>query len=119
MKFLADENIPRSVVQTLADSGYDICWIRTESPGISDIEVLQRAHRENRIIITFDKDFGEYSVRHHDLPVTGIILFRLYRMPPASISPFIVEIIQSRTDWAGYFSVVEQDRIRMRPLGKE
>jgi len=28
----------------------------------------------------------------------------------------MANIIQSRSDWAGHFSVVEDDRIRMRPL---
>jgi hypothetical protein len=41
MKLLADENIPSSVVRTLADGGYDIVWIRTESPGISDLDVMR------------------------------------------------------------------------------
>jgi predicted nuclease of predicted toxin-antitoxin system len=40
MKLLADENIPSSVVRALADGGYDIIWIRTEAPGISDAEVM-------------------------------------------------------------------------------
>ncbi len=116
MRFLADENIPGSVVRSLKANGFDICWIRTESPGISDIEVIRHAHRKNRIILTFDKDFGEYAVRYHDFPASGIILFRLHRMPPASISSYIVEVIMSRSDWEGHFSVVDQDRIRMRPL---
>jgi predicted nuclease of predicted toxin-antitoxin system len=40
MKFLADENIPGSVVCSLKEAGFDISWIRTDSPGISDIEVI-------------------------------------------------------------------------------
>jgi len=82
MKLLADENIPYSVVRTLADGGYDILWIRTESPGISDREVMRYACQEKRIILTYDKDFGELAVKDYKYPPTGIILFRLYEMNP-------------------------------------
>ncbi|MCX6701534.1 MAG: DUF5615 family PIN-like protein [Methanomicrobiales archaeon] len=41
MKLLADENIPCSVVRVLVDGGYDIVWIRTKAPGISDLDVMR------------------------------------------------------------------------------
>lgn len=53
MKLLADENIPSSVVRALAEDGCDILRVRTEAPGISDIEVMKYAGRENRSILTF------------------------------------------------------------------
>lgn len=43
MRFLADENFPLDAVEALRQQGHDIVWIRTESPGISDPEVLNRA----------------------------------------------------------------------------
>jgi len=47
MKLLADENIPASIVRVLKEEGYDIRWIRIESPGISDIEVMRLHTRKN------------------------------------------------------------------------
>jgi hypothetical protein len=32
------------------------------------------------------------------------------------IGRVIVEIVNARGDWVGHFSVIEVDRIRMRPL---
>jgi predicted nuclease of predicted toxin-antitoxin system len=116
MRLLADENIPSSVVRVLADGGYNILWIRTESPGISDIDVMNIACRENRIILTFDKDFGELVVKDHLCPPAGIILFRLPLKNPTRLAQTILEILNARTDWEGYFSVIEERRIRMRPL---
>ena len=40
MKFLADENIPLDVVESLRDLGHDVRWVRSDMPGISDDEVL-------------------------------------------------------------------------------
>jgi predicted nuclease of predicted toxin-antitoxin system len=116
MKLLADENIPSSIVQALADGGYDIVWIRSEFPGISDREVMRYACHEKRIILTYDKDFGELVMKDNLCPPAGIILLRLSLKNPAGVSEYIVDILKSRTDWEGCFSVIEEKRIRMRPL---
>ena len=72
--------------------------------------------RENRVLLTFDKDFGELAWRA-GLPATaGIVLFRLPMPSPADVGPAIASIIGSREDWPGQFSVVEPGRIRMRSL---
>ena len=59
MLFLADENFPSAAVDALVRAGHDVVWIRMVAPGMSDTEVFRRAARESRIILTFDKDFGE------------------------------------------------------------
>ena len=43
MRFLADENFPGGAVAALRSNGYDVVWIRTLSPGISDPQVLKFA----------------------------------------------------------------------------
>ncbi|MCQ1538285.1 hypothetical protein FTO68_04685 [Methanocalculus taiwanensis] len=96
--------------------GYDIRWIRKDAPGVSDIEVMQLAYRDNRVILTFDHDFGELAVKDTAYPSVGIILLRLHQMTPGDMAEYITNIICSRDDWEGYFSVLEYDRIRMRSL---
>jgi len=58
MRFLADENFPGAAVAALTDAGHDVVWIGTTAPGLADVDVLARAARENRILLTFDKDSG-------------------------------------------------------------
>jgi len=116
MRFLANENFPFDAVEALRQVGHDVTWIRTESPGISDPEVLSRAQAENRILLTFDKDFGELAFRAK-LPATiGIILFRIKAPSSVVVAQKVTTAIALRNDWAGHFSVVEDDKIRMRPL---
>ncbi|MDB9386777.1 DUF5615 family PIN-like protein, partial [Microcystis aeruginosa] len=80
MRFLANENFPLDAVEALGQNGHDVLWIRVESPGISDREVLSRAQAENRILLTFDQDFGELAFRSRLPASVGIILFRI-RVP--------------------------------------
>jgi predicted nuclease of predicted toxin-antitoxin system len=116
VNFLANENFPLDAVEVLRVAGHDVAWIRTDSPGITDPQVLARAVAEERILLTFDKDFGELAF-HAGLPATcGIVLFRLPASSAGQLAAQVAVAIASRTDWAGHFSVVEPTRIRMRPL---
>ena len=116
MRFLANENFPADAVESLRAHGYDIAWIRTDAPGSSDLDVLARAQTENRILITFDKDFGELAFRSLASASCGIVLFRIPAPSSAYVARTAVIALNSRTDWAGHFSVVDERRIRMRPL---
>lgn len=61
MRFLADENFPGAAVGALRAMGRDISWVRALSPGMTDPDVLAWALREQRVLLTFDKDFGELA----------------------------------------------------------
>lgn len=115
-RFLADENFPGDAVAALEEASHDIAWIRTDAPGSTDREVLSRAIAEQRILLTFDKDFGELAYRCR-LPATcGIVLFRISLPSPRMAAHLIKTVLQSRHDWTGHFSVVEETRLRMRTL---
>ena len=116
LRFLADENFPGDVVEAITDFGYNTSWIRRDAPGISDDVVLKMAMEEKRVLITFDKDFGELAFKQ-GLPAScGIILFRIPLLSPESAVEFIARVLKSRDDWRGHFSVVEINRVRMRPI---
>lgn len=81
MRLLANENFPRDEVDALRENGHDIAWIREDARGSMDEQVLARAQEEKLILITLDKDFGEFAF-HAKLPATlGIILFRIFQDP--------------------------------------
>ncbi len=116
LRFLANENFPGDAVKALTRRGYDVAWILKDAPGSSDEEVLKRATKEARILITFDKDFGELAFKR-GLPAScGIILFRIPLLSPEYVVKIIEEALKSREEWVGYFSVVEMNRIRMKPI---
>jgi predicted nuclease of predicted toxin-antitoxin system len=77
---------------------------------------MKYACRENRILLTYDKDFGELVMKDNLCPPSGIILLRLPLKSPAESAAFILDILNSRNDWEGQFSVIDEKKIRMRPL---
>jgi predicted nuclease of predicted toxin-antitoxin system len=116
MRFLANENFPGTAVTALRAAGHDVVWVRTLAAGSSDREVLAWAAREIRILVTFDKDFGELA-KATVLPAgCGVILMRLPMPRPNDVGQEIAAEIASRSDWADHFSAVEPGRVRMRPL---
>lgn len=116
MRLLANENFPGAAVEALREAGHDVAWVRTDSPGISDREVLAAAVAATRILLTFDKDFGELAFRSRIPSACGVILFRLQTRNLDQITRTAIAALASRADWAGHFSVVEDDRVRMTPL---
>lgn len=116
MRLLANEDLPGAVVNALRAAGHDLAWIRTEAPGSRDEDVLARARSEARVLVTFDKDFGELVYRRGARASHGVILFRTPLLRPGELAGLVVRTIGARTDWKGQFSVVEPGRVRMRSL---
>ena len=105
MRLLANENFPRVAVEALRARGHDVAWVRTEIPGAGDEEVIHRAVAENRVLVTFDKDFGELAFRAKLPAKPGIILFRIPPLSPSYVAHIAVTVLESRSDWQGHFSV--------------
>ena len=59
MRFLADMGVSTGVVEWLRKHGHDAKHLREELRRMPNGEIFTKAIRENRIIITFDLDFGE------------------------------------------------------------
>src|SRR5712692_7165371 len=119
MRFLAHENFPGAAVAALQVAGHDVIWVRIAGPGTSDRDVLAWAVREERVLLTFDQDFGELA-RRVGLPASsGIVLFRLPMPAAVDVGAKLAARIGERADWAGHFTVIESGRIRMRSLAAQ
>lgn len=116
MRFLACETIPGETVESLRDEGHDVLWLHVEARGKSDEAVLQLAQTQKRILLTFDPEFAEFAYRLPLSAPSGVILFRIRLFSSQRVTDLVVTALTQRSDWAGQFSVIEDDRIRMKPL---
>ena len=116
MRLLANENVPGAAIAALRAAGHDAVWVRTELPGANDQDVLARAQEEGRLLVTFDKDFGELAFRHRLPAACGIVPFRMAAPSARELAHAMVAAPASRSDWPGHSSVVEEDTVRMAPL---
>jgi predicted nuclease of predicted toxin-antitoxin system len=116
MRFLADENISRLVVERVRASGFDVTSVAATSPGASDNDVLATASSEDSILIPEDRDFGELVVRQR-LKVHGVVLLELDRLSNTAEAKLVKAVLTANTDkLAGNLVVIEPGRVRIRPL---
>ena len=117
INFLADESCDFAVVRALRNAGYSVHAIAESFPSIPDDKVLELAVAEGRLLITEDKDFGEWVFAHQHA-MTGILLIRC----PANMRSVMVEAVvhlveEHGTDIVGSFTVLEPGRVRIRKRG--
>ncbi len=114
---LADENFPIASVRRLRSVGIDVVAIVEETPGATDAQVLQRAEQEQRIILTFDRDYGELIFRHRLGRPVGVVYFRYVPQTPQEPGEHLLQLLATPgLALAGYFSVVDRERLRQRRL---
>jgi predicted nuclease of predicted toxin-antitoxin system len=114
MKILLDACVWGKAKETLVREGHDVVWAGdwAEDPG--DLEILSRAHKEHRVLVTLDKDFGELAIVRK-IPPSGIIrLVNISTTKQADICHSVISLHQEMLH-KGALITVEADRIRIRP----
>ena len=116
MKLLLDTCVWGGACRDLETAGHDVVWtgIWPSDPG--DEEILAFAHREGRVLVTLDKDFGELAVVRR-IPHSGIVrLVNISARRQASVCQHVLErygdMLQS-----GAIVTAEPGRLRIRPPG--
>ena len=94
LKFLTDENISPSLVKILRNKKYDVKDIKEEKLfGINDTEILKLAYKENRVVITHDKDFANL-LSYSQIKHKGVILLRFSNQSPKNVVNSFTSILE-------------------------
>ncbi|MCU0424582.1 MAG: DUF5615 family PIN-like protein [Candidatus Kapabacteria bacterium] len=117
MKILANENFPAPSIRVLRLASCQVKSIKEEMPGISDEEVLRIAVQEERVILTFDRDYGELLFRYRLVPPPAVVYFRYKGQLPESAGKILLELIQEQQlNIEGYFTIIDANGVRQRKL---
>ena len=94
LKFLADENIAPIVIKSLQEQGFNIVSVYEKKlSGTSDEKILGFAQKQNRIVLTHDKDFG--NLIHQILQLhKGVILLRLRNQSPQNVILHLIPFLK-------------------------
>jgi len=111
-KFLADENIPLKAIDALKQKGIDITPILNVSPSLNDKAVLNLANRQGRVIVTFDKDFGELIFKEK-LKAKGLVLLRFTPKSPQHIAKRIEHLLKAKIPTEHCILIVREDSVRV------
>jgi len=119
MNFLANEKFPLDSIKLLRNASHNVASMIEDTPGAKDKDVLKRAHTENRIILTFDRDYGELIYKYKLFTPDGLVYFRFDPSTPEEPAKILLDIIKTKDKTlSGKFTVIERRRIRQRPIYK-
>ncbi len=117
MRFLADENVPLPSIRLLREAGLDIEAVGELAPGAPDVQVLSQAASSGRILITFDRDFGELIYSRNAPVPRGVIYVRVLPASPEEPAQLLQDLIaMPDIQLLDRFTVLERERVRQRPL---
>ena len=118
MRFLIDENVPLMLAEALREREHDAIHIAQTSPRAGDADVLARARAEDRILVTFDDDFGRMIFHEGVEPPPGVVYMRTRPdSVPLTIARFLDALDAGPPDLRGKFFVIDQGgQARLLPL---
>ncbi|VAX06644.1 FIG00874156: hypothetical protein [hydrothermal vent metagenome] len=115
MKLLLDTCVWGGALDEIKLAGYDAVWAGDwrEDPG--DDEILAIAAREDRILVTLDKDFGELAIIHQQ-PHKGII--RIVNIAARQQARYCLAILKKHGHelHRGAIITAYSDRLRIRSM---
>ena len=96
MRFLADVNIPQSVINSLLENGHDVLDIKKKRLDLKDSELIEIGKQENRIILTRDKDFLILTqFPKYQVPT---IVIRLKTQIPDYIKEYLLQLLENQSE---------------------
>jgi len=114
VRFLLDENVHPRVQDFLRAHGHDVTSITRDYPhGMPDTQILLLASREQRILITNDRDFGELVFRLGGTH-SGVIYLRIQPPHIDLVLDRLDELLSLPPERFSEFLIVTRTRIRSR-----
>lgn len=113
---IADENIDFSIIKAIRNLGVDVYSIAESNSGITDSEVIELSLKLSKVILTEDKDFGEW-VYAHNVKGISVILLRYEYQETSEITSILIKLLSNRIDdLKSKFTTVTTRKVRVRSL---
>ncbi len=107
--FLLDENVDSQLFKLLKPKGFDV---KLTPKGLSDKEVAEICLKENRILVTNDEDFQEYS----DDEIYAIIWLRIPQSKPNSLIESFTKLLSECQQFKGKIITLSESSWKDFPL---
>lgn len=118
MRFLADMGISPRSVGFLRDQGFEAVHLRELGlDRLPDGEIMEKARREDYVVLTHDLGFGELlALAGAELPT--VVIFRLKSMRPSNLNQYLQILITEHHGamTKGAILSVSEQHIRVRTL---
>jgi predicted nuclease of predicted toxin-antitoxin system len=115
LRLLLDENVGTTIALALRGAGHDILRMVDVERSAGDEDVIRRGRADDRVIVTYDSDYGEHVFFKGERPPPAIIYLRL---GPDDLDGAIERLVPLCDDATlyGHLVVVDYGNIRRRPF---
>lgn len=115
MKFLADINIPQSVIRYLISEKHNVLDLKQINIKLSDLEIIKMAQKEKMIILTLDKDF--VGLTQFPKYQVATIVIRLRNQNPGQILEHLKELLknQEKGILENSFTMIHEGKAQSHP----
>lgn len=116
LRFLTDEDMPRSTARVLRDAGFDAVDVRDVGlRGKSDRQVFDFAQKEMRLLITCDMGFANI-LNFPPSQNIGIIVIRIPDSEPIAVlnDEIVRAITEVGENLRNHLAIVEVGKVRLR-----
>lgn len=120
MRFLADMGVSQGTVKWLREQGHETTHLREEGlQRMHDPDILEKAHREGRVLLTMDLGFGALLAGNRE-SMPSVIIFRMEDETPGGVNGHLSRILTqyvSQLERGALLSVREKlVRVRILPI---
>lgn len=116
---LADEGLNGNIVRELRESGFKVDWILEVEPGMDDERIIELAKEQQRVLITEDKDFGEWVFAHQIEGLT-IIFLRYEKEDYLKVLKYLLELLKELDELSprkeNEFITINRNKVRRRRI---
>jgi predicted nuclease of predicted toxin-antitoxin system len=109
---IADENIDHSLILSIRELGIEVYSVYESERGIRDEAVIESSRNPPCIILTEDKDFGEW-VFAHNVKDISVLFLRYHFRDTESMRQVLIKLL---SELVGCFTTVTIQKIRIRPI---
>ena len=112
---VADENIHGFIIKSLREAGLEVFAVIEQAKSIPDEQVIELALQMDYILLTEDKDFGEWVFAHH-IKNLSVLFLRYAIHEYKEITQTLVYLLKNHTFERPFFATITTKKIRVRQL---
>lgn len=117
MRVLLDTCVWGGARGVLQAAGHDVIWTGEWQRDPGDAEILAYAYREQRVLVTLDKDFGELAIVHRQVHAGIVRLVGFSAREHAKMLLLVLANYEAELT-SGALITVDDKRVRVRPAEK-
>ncbi len=116
VKIIADENIDTIIIKSLRNNDYNVISIKENFRGMKDNEIIVLANENRCLILTEDKDFGEWVFAHRT-ESAGVLFLGYDEIEINEIMKSLLSILKEYdSSLYGKFTVITKNKVRIRSI---